>query len=201
MRSPLALLVLFLAVAAYGQTSEPQPTPTSTPQTSQIGYVRPDARTRRHTYFKSMFGLSALGTAIASAGWATGRNKPDEWGPHWEGFGKRLASNMGKRVISNTVLFSLDEAFKLDSHFYKSTKRDMGSRLRNGLISVFTARREDGSRVFGFPKIAGTYTASLIAVEAWYPNRHGWKDGLRNGTVSLGTTTLVNLLKEFISRK
>jgi hypothetical protein len=168
---------------------------------AQNGYVRPDSKVRFRRYVNSMFGPVALGKSVVSAGYATWRNSPEEWGDKWEGFGRRLASSMGKNVIKNTTIYGLGEALKYDSHFYRSKKKDLGSRVGNALISPVTARDKNGKRVIGIPRIVGTYTASIIAAETWYPSRYDYKDGLKNGTVSLGMNAAFNLVKEFIWKK
>jgi hypothetical protein len=183
-------------------SSKPLPnTPNPSPAAAQNGYVRPDGKTRFKRYVNSMFGPMALGKRVVTAGWATYRNSPEEWEPTWKGFGRRFASSTGKSVIKNTTQYGLEEAFKLDSRFYRSKKKDFGSRLGNALISPVTARDKNGNRVFGFPRIVGTYTASIVAAETWYPSRYDYKDGLKNGTVSLGMNAAFNIVKEFIWKK
>jgi hypothetical protein len=164
-------------------------------------YARPAAKKRFISYVNGMFGPIAMGKNAATAGISTWRNSPEEWGDKWEGFGRRFASNIGKGIIKQTVSYSLEEAFKLDSKYYRSQKKDVGSRVSNALLSTVTARDKNGKRVFGFPKIAGIYAASITAAEMWYPSRFDWKDGVKNGTVSLGFTAAFNLVKEFIWKK
>lgn len=168
---------------------------------AQSGYTRPDSKTRFKRYINGVAGPFALARSAATAGISTWRNSPEEWGPHWEGFGRRFASNVGKNAIKGTVIYGLDEALKVDSHFYRSEKRDVGSRIKNALISPVTARKANGKRVFGFPRVVGTYSSSIIAAEAWYPPRYDYKDGLRNGTISLGMNAVFNLFKEFVWKK
>ena len=194
---PLLILLCFsFVVAVNAQSGKPSPTPTATPN----AYVRPSQTKRLQRYAKSMFGLEADAQYAINAGISTWRNTPTEWGKTWNGFGKRFASNVGRSVISNTTRFALEEAFKLDSHYYRSTKKDVGSRIRNALIAPFTARNASGKLVLGFPRIAGTYTAHIVSVETWYPKRYGWRDGLRSGSISLGADMLFSLFKEFIHR-
>ncbi|MGH7783056.1 MAG: hypothetical protein ACREO5_04350, partial [Candidatus Binatia bacterium] len=131
----------------------------------------------------------------------TWTNSPKEWGDRWEGFGRRFASSVGKDIVENTVIYGLDESFKIDSSFYRSKNRSVGSRIKNALISPVTARNRSGKRVFGFPRIAGTYTASIVASETWFPARYGWKDGLKSGTYTLGFDVAFNLVKEFVWKK
>lgn len=166
----------------------------------QSAYVRPDAEKRFKRYASDTVGPFAWVGIAATSGVSTAANEPEEWGKSAKGFGKRVASNFGRRVIRNTVTYGLDEALKLDSNFYRSEKRGFGNRVKNALISPITARKPDGKRTIGIPRLVGTYTAGVISSEAWYPERYNWKDGLRSGTITLGTNALFNLVKEFIKR-
>lgn len=166
----------------------------------QTNYVRPDSNTRFKRYLNSMFGPEALFKAVANAGISTARDTPREWGPHWDGFGKRVASNLGTGIISSSVRHGLDETFKLDSHFYRSQKRDTKSRVKNALSSPFLTRTAEGKRVFGFPRIVGTYTGHIVAAEVWFPKRYNVGNGLKGGTISLGMSAVYNLVREFIKK-
>lgn len=168
---------------------------------TQDTYTRPDVKTRFKRYLNGMVGPIALAKQVAGAGIGTWRNSPEEWGGQWEGFGKRLASGFGKNLIKQTTTYGLDEALKLDSHYYRSTKKDAGSKIRNAVLSPVTARNTSGKRVIGVPKIVGTYTASIIAAETWYPDRYNWKDGVKSGTISFGINAAYNLFKEFVWKK
>ncbi len=202
MRTILFITVLLLVTPffIYSQAT-PGAATTTTSQSPINGYVRPNSRTRATRYFKSMFGPTALAKNVASAGYSTWRYSPVEWGDHWEGFGRRFASSLGKGIIKNTVSYGLDETLKLDSHYYRSQKKDFGSKVTNALISPVTARDRHGKRVIGVPRLVGTYTAGIVAAETWFPARYNWKDGVKSGTISLGMNAAFNLVKEFIWKK
>lgn len=161
-------------------------------------YVRPDAKKRFKNYVNNTLGISALASSAFGAGIGTAANEPEEWKGNWEGFGRRFASNMGRNAIKETAVYGLDEALKLDSGFYRSEKRDAGSRIKNALLSTVTARKTNGERTIGVPRLVGTYTAHIIAAETWYPKRYDYKDGLKSGTISLGINAAFNLFREFI---
>lgn len=163
-------------------------------------YQRPDPAERRANYLKSIFGPTALARVAATATWGTIRNSPEEWGKKAEGFGRRFASDFGKNVIKQSTIAGLDEVLEVDSRFYRSTKRDLKSKIGNALLSTVTARKPSGKRVIGVPRIAGTYISSVVAAEAWYPKRYDYRDGLRNGTISLGVNAAVNLFRELIKK-
>ncbi len=194
----LSILLLstgMLTATAFGQSAPQTPAPSSTT------YVRPNAEKRFKRYVSDTIGPKAWIGIVSGAAFSTASNKPDEWGGSVEGFGRRVASNLGKSVIKNTVMYGLDEALKLDSSYYRSTNRDVGSRIRNALISPVTARKANGKRTVGIPRIVGTYTANVVANQFWYPPRYDWKDGMKRGTISLGVNAAFNLVREFIFKK
>jgi hypothetical protein len=211
-----AFLIFCSGILAQESTTAPQsinstggPNMPSTPPFKSIvqkgqqtnGYVRPNAATRRKRFINSMVGPWALGRTVATAGISTWRNSPEEWGDKWEGFGRRVASNFGRNVIKQTTKFGIDEALKTDSHFYRSKNKSVSARIGNALISPVTARDRNGNRVIGVANLAGTYGASIISREVWYPDRYDWKDGVKSGTISLGFNAAFNLVKEFIWKK
>jgi hypothetical protein len=166
----------------------------------QTRLIRPGLEKREKRWLNGMVGPFAIAGDALSAGISTWNNSPPEWGKSWNGFGKRFASDLGKGVIKGSAAFALEESFKLDSHHYRSTKRDVGSHLRNALLSSFTARTPSGRRIFGFPRIAGSYVSSIVATEAWYPKRFGIRDGLRGGTWAVGADILSNIFTDFFHK-
>lgn len=223
MKLTITIFAVLFAAANIGVAQSPTPSPVANSSTgtsvtdqnqnsglpatkpvtspSPPDYVRPDAAARRKRFVNSTIGPVALGRMVFNAGISTWNNSPEEWGTHWEGFGRRFASNVGKNVIRQTTSFGLDEALKYDSYFYRSKNKSVGARLKNALISPVTARDREGKRVIGIPRIAATYTSSIIAAEAWYPDRYDWTDGLKSGTYSLGFNAAFNLFREFIWKK
>ncbi len=195
----LLFTLLLTSVSAFTIAAQaPDPAPAAVNQST---YVRPNAEKRFKRFVKDTVGPTAWIGIGAGAAFATASDSPKEWGRTGEGFGRRVASNLGKNVMRNTIIYGLDEAFKLDSGYYRSTKRDVGSRIGNALLSTVTARKANGKRTVGVPRIVGTFTANVAANEMWYPARYDWKDGMKRGGISLGVNAMFNLVKEFIFKK
>ncbi len=190
-------VLLFLGCAAASAQTGSSASTTAGP----TDYSRPSADKRFKRFVNDTVGPFAWVGVGAAAAFSTAGNSPKEWGRTTDGFGRRFASNFGKTVIRNTVIYGMDEALKLDSHNYRSTKRDVGSRVTNALLSTVTARTANGKRTIGLPRIVGTYSANMIASEAWYPSRYNWKDGFRTGSISLGANALFNLVREFVFKR
>lgn len=197
----MKLFVLFLMMIA-AQTGLAQTVKRADPQNTatQPDYVRPDSKERFRKYLNSAFGPTALIGPVFSSTFKQIRNRPEEWEKTGKGFAKRFGDSIARNAINHTITYGLDEALKVDSNFYKSKKKNFGARFSNAVVSAFTARREDGKRVIGIPRIVGTYSAAIIANETWMPNRFTYRDGLRDGTISLGTRVGLNLMREFIRR-
>lgn len=189
-------LLLIAGLNVFGQTNN-QPTSTQTNSTSTT-YVRPDAEERFKKYVNRTVGPTAFIGPAFSATFRQIRNRPEEWGKTSTGFARRFGDSVGRNVIKQTITYGLDEAFKLDSNYYRSPKKDFKSRLSNAVISGFTARNERGKRVIGVPTIVGTYSSAIIANEVWMPNRFNYKNGLRDGSISFATRIGINLFREFV---
>ena len=134
------------------------------PQTASC-YARPNANKRFRRYLDSTVGPFALLGSGMATGVLTAAYEPEEWGRSAKGFGRRFASDVGRNAIQNTVSCGLDEVLELDSHFYGSAKRGTGSRVSNALLSVVTARKPNGKRTIGAPRLIGTYTANVVSAK------------------------------------
>ena len=164
---------------------------------AQNGYVRPSANDRFKRYLNNTIGTGLIGVGI-NAGINQIAEVPPEWERNGKGFARRFASAFGENAIQETVAYGLEEALKLDGKFYKSRKRDFGSRFKNGLLSGFTARTTSGKRVFNPSPIVGAYAANVISTGTWYPKRYNYRDGLRQGTQTIAFSAAFGLLNEFL---
>ena len=110
-----------------------------------------------------MVGPVSLGRNLFNSGVGTWRNSPEEWGGQWEGFGRRVASNLGRNVIRQTTIYGLDEALKLDSGYYRAKGKSTGAKIKNGSI---TADDIKVSSLAGVPSAAAATNATHAAAAA-----------------------------------
>ncbi|HKO59896.1 MAG TPA: hypothetical protein VJV03_01940 [Pyrinomonadaceae bacterium] len=167
-------------------------------QSASDPYVFPTRKERFNRYLKSMFGPSALVRSAVTAGINQWTDSPEEWEQGMSGYGKRVASSFGRNVIHHTVIYGLDSALSWDTGFRKSPDKAFGARVKHALLENITSRTKSGKRVISVPRIAGAYTSGVISREAWYPERYGYKDGLRSGTNVLLTGFALALVREFV---
>jgi hypothetical protein len=161
-------------------------------------YVFPTSKKRFNRYARSTVGPFSLLRNAASAGIDQWSDSPEEWEQGTSGYGKRFASNLGRNAIRQTVTYGLSEALRQDTGFERSKRKGFWPRLSDALVQNVTSRTRSGKRVISAPLITGAYASSLIAVEAWYPERYSYKDGLRSGTYSLATGFAINIVREFV---
>ena len=206
----LGAFLLILAAVVCGNSQEAMPTGPATQQTTDTtapatqqsattpGYVFPDKGKRLKRYVNSTVGPFRLGRTAVSAGIDQWKDSPEEWGQGMKGYGKRYASNLGRNAIQQTVGYGLDEAFQLDSAFYRSKREGFFPRLKDALLQSVTSRTRTGKRVPAAPRFVGAYTGAIVAAETWYPERYSYKDGLRSGSMTLLTGIGVNIFREFV---
>jgi hypothetical protein len=163
-------------------------------------YVFPTKRERFNRYVKSTVGPFSLLETGLSAGINQWRDYPEEWEQGASGYGKRYASSFGRNAIQQTVIYGLDTALGLDTGFKRSKRKGFFPRMTDALAENVTSRTRTGKRVISVPRLSGMYASGIISVEAWYPSRYDYKEGLRIGTRSLVTGFGINLVREFIFR-
>ena len=177
------------------------PAPEASQQTSggiNSGYVFPSKQERFKRYIWDMVGpFSLVGIGIV-AGYDQSQDDPPEWGQGASGYGKRYASRFGQNAVMQTTTFGLSEALRLDSSFERSKRHGFGPRLADALVQNVTSRTHSGKRIISAPQLAGFYVGGLVPALTWYPDRFGYKDGLREGTYALAAGFVVSVLREFI---
>ena len=72
-----------------------------------------DAEGRMKWFVRSSVGPASLAGGVISAGWGTMLNSPREYGPHWDGFGKRYGMRLTGVVTGNAMEASLGAVWGL----------------------------------------------------------------------------------------
>jgi hypothetical protein len=138
----------------------------------------------------------AFGAAIGQ--W---EDEPPEWGQGGQGYGRRIASGMGRHLISETIRFGLAAADGEDPRYRRSQETGVWNRARHAIVETFTSETASGTRIPAYSRFAGIYGAAFIA-NVWYPdsrNTPGY--ALRRGSTALGSSLGFHLFEEFIPRK
>jgi hypothetical protein len=120
------------------------------------GLYRPlTAKQRLQWFATSTVGPESLAAGVFSAAISTATNSPEEYGPHWEGFGKRYGMRLTGVSTGNAMEAGLGALWGEDPRYFSSADRQFKGRVANIVKMTFAARRRDG-------RIAPAY-ARLIA--------------------------------------
>ena len=103
---------------------------------------RPPTREERFDWFvKSTVGPASLGGGVISAAWGTAFNKPEEYGPHWDGFAKRYGMRLTGVSTSNAIEAGLGSVWQEDPRYPRAEDGGWKSRLAQAAkFTVFANR-------------------------------------------------------------
>jgi hypothetical protein len=90
------------------------------------------------------FGPESWLVGIFSASIGTGRDNPEEYGPHWEGFAKRYGMRFTGIASSNTIEAGLGALWGEDPRYVRNQNLPFKKRLANVVLLSFTARNRSG---------------------------------------------------------
>lgn len=168
----LAILVCFFSVNIYAQ-SDPQekpetPRPKVHPGTAPLKepYVPITGRERLRWFFSQSFGPPSLAVGVMSAGIATARDKPFEYGPHWEGFGDRYGMRLTGVVTGNAMNAGLGALWGEDPRYFPAAGQPFGKRVKNVVVYTFMAKRRDGNLAPAYARYIATPGNNFLS-NAW----------------------------------
>jgi hypothetical protein len=185
-----AVLLFFIAIPALAQLA---PIPPLAPQTE---YYR-DLQDRVHSYiFRTYTDPSRLSWLLVDCATDQWTRAPHQWDNSAESYSYRVASAMGRRIVSNTVQLGFETALREDSRYRKSGERRFGKRVLAAVSHSVLAYKPDGSLEPMYGRIAaGIVTAA--ASSTWHPqaiNASSLLAGAAQGAIDRAEG---NLLTEF----
>ena len=91
------------------------------------------------------FGPESLLVGTLTAGIGTGRDSPEEYGPHWDGFAKRYGMRFTGIAASNTIEAGLGAIWGEDPRYVRNPDLPFKKRLGNVFLLSFAARNRQGN--------------------------------------------------------
>ncbi len=92
----------------------------------------------------STVGPPSLVGGVISAGFGTLYNRPSEYGPHWEGFGKRYGIRLSGVSVSNTMEAGLGALWGEDPRYFRAAGQPFKTRLSHVVKMTFLAHNREG---------------------------------------------------------
>ena len=154
-----------------------------------------DSTTREHRLVSDLVYGTAMG--IVFSGVDQWRDDPEEWGDSWNGYGKRVASNLGGFYIQEGVTYGLSSAMNRPMQYNRCNCVGTGKRASWAVRGAFFDQLPNGKQPLAVPRIVAAYAGSFAQV-AWRPSNgnNAWL-GFTRGTSSLAIGALINLYHEF----
>ncbi len=153
----------FVALA-WGQTS---PVGILTSSSNTPGPI--SAKERVRWVVESTIGPPSLAGGVFSAGWGTLFNEPEEYGPHWEGFGKRYGLRLTGIVTSNTMEAGLGALWGEDPRYVSAAGRPFKSRVANIVKMTFAAKDRSGNLMPAYARYAAISGSNFLS-NTWRPD-------------------------------
>ena len=154
------------------------------------------AQERWEDYVRRSFSPKSIGIRVArNATTNLWSNNPPEWDGAG-GYGKRVASDVARSWIRRGMESAGAAALGHDPRYIPCPCENPWKRVGHAFTQSFLTYDNDGDRVFGYARVGSRYASSMIET-TWFPDRYGWKDGLREGTQSFVSVGVFNIVREF----
>lgn len=156
---------------------------------------------RAGIYGRTIFRPYTLVGPALGAGIGQWEDEPPEWKQGGEGYGRRLASGVGRSLISETVRFGVAAIDGEDPRYHRSDETGVWNRTKHVIVETFTSQTASGTRIPAYSRFAGTYGAAFVS-NLWYPDSRATPSwALRRGSTALGSSLGFHLFEEFMPRK
>ena len=145
----------------------------------------------------STVGPPNLAGGLFSAGFGTLIDKPKEYGPHWEGFGKRYAMRLTGSATSSLLEAELGSVWGEDPRYHRSTDPSFKGRLGNAIKSAFLAHDRDGNWMPAYARYAAVPGSNFLA-NTWRADGEARaRDALIRTGMGFASRIVANTFSEF----
>jgi hypothetical protein len=110
---------------------------------------------RLHWMANSTIGPESVAAGLFTAGFGTARGSPREYGPHWDGFGKRHGMRLTGIATGNAMEAALGSLWGEDPRYFSAIGQPFKGRIKNVVVMTFVARRADGHLAPAYARYIG----------------------------------------------
>ena len=161
-------------------------------------YQRIDTKGRFIWFARSTVGRTSLVGGLFSSALGTAVDGPSEYGPHWEGFGKRYGMRLTGVSTGNAIEATLGAAFGEDPRYFNTIHRPFGSRVKNIVDLTFRAYRVDGERHLAYARYTATFGNNFLSNSWRAQSEADWQHALVRTAEGFGARALSNAFSEFM---
>ena len=123
---------------------------------------------RIHWFVLNSIGPQSLAAGVFSAAIGTAMNSPSEYGPHWEGFGKRYGLRLTGIVTQNAMEAGIGTLWGEDPRYFRTQEEPFRRRIRNILVMTVAARGRDGDLHPAYARYIAIGGGNLLS-DTWRP--------------------------------
>lgn len=113
-------------------------------------------RQRLNWFVRSTVGPESLTAGLFTAGFGTGLDRPHEYGPHWDGYGKRYGMRFTGIATGNAMEAAFGSLWGEDPRYFHATGQSVKGRIKNVIVMTFVARQADGTMAPAYARYIGT---------------------------------------------
>jgi hypothetical protein len=145
---------LLLATSTFAQNS-----------TNIVPEYKPVTGKQRFNWFvRSTAGPTSLLLAgPLSAAFGTALDNPHEYGPHWDGFGKRYGMRLTGISTGNAIEAGLGSVWGEDPRYFRSPDHEFGPRVKCVIKTTFMAPGRDGQWRLAYARYAGNVGNNFLS--------------------------------------
>jgi hypothetical protein len=129
--------------------SQSQSTVPDSPSASRFrqSYQPITGKQRLNWLMTSTLGPKTLVVGLFGSAISTAENSPREYGPGWEGFGKRYGIRLAGNATNNTMEAGLGSIWGEDPRYFWTQGETVNRRIRNVIAMAFLAHNREGKVV------------------------------------------------------
>jgi hypothetical protein len=127
------------------------------------------AQDRLDWILKSTLGPKNLAAGIFVSALGTWHNEPPEYGPHWEGYGKRYGFRLSVGGTSNVIEASLGSVWGEDPRYRRAAGQPVGRRLAHVFVSTFVTHDLNGNPMPAYARYIAVPSGNIIS-NMWRPD-------------------------------
>ena len=161
-------------------------------------YQEITATGRLKWFARSTVGATSLVGGLFSSALGTAVDAPSEYGPHWEGFGKRYGMRLTGISTGNAIEATLGAAWGEDPRYFQTIHRPFGTRVKNIVDLTFRAYRPDGERHLAYARYTATFGNNFISNNWRAQSEADWQHALVRTAEGFGARALSNTFREFM---
>jgi hypothetical protein len=144
--------------------------PTPAVPVDQVAPYEPmTGRERLVWIVENTLGPEHLAGGLITSAVGTGLNRPHEYGPHWEGFGKRFGIRLTGVSTSNVMEAGIGALWGEDPRYFPVPEYSFRARVKNVIVMTFLARHPDGDFRPAYARYIA-FSGNNFLANAWRPD-------------------------------